>query len=47
MEGDAHTWALPHLEELQAGQNPFSGNWQAFVDQFTRRFAPLDTAEAA
>jgi hypothetical protein len=45
MEGDARTWALPHLEELQHGQHPFTGNWQQFVDQFTRRFAPLDTAE--
>jgi hypothetical protein len=47
MEGDARTWALPHLEELQHGQYPFSGIWQTFVDQFAQRFAPLDTAEAA
>jgi hypothetical protein len=47
MEGDARTWALPHLEELQHGRDPFGGIWQTFVDQFSRRFAPLDTAESA
>jgi hypothetical protein len=46
MESDARTWALPHLEELQHSQDPFGGIWQTFVDQFSRRFAPLDTAEA-
>jgi hypothetical protein len=47
MEGDTRTWALPHLEELQHGRDPFGGIWQTFVDQFSRRFAPLDTAESA
>jgi hypothetical protein len=47
MEGDACTWALPHLESLQAGNPPFGGNWQTFTNAFTRQFAPLDTAEAA
>jgi hypothetical protein len=28
MEGDARTWALPHLEELQHGRDPFGGIWQ-------------------
>jgi hypothetical protein len=47
MEGDAHTWALPYLEELRAGTMPFRGLWATFLDHFTRRFAPLDTAESA
>jgi hypothetical protein len=47
MEGDTRTWALPHLEELQHGWDPFGGIWQTFVNHFSRRFAPLDTAEAA
>jgi hypothetical protein len=46
MEGDTRTWALPHLEELQHGWDPFGGIWQTFVNQFSRRFAPLDTAES-
>jgi hypothetical protein len=25
MEGDARTWALPYLEEIQAGNMPFGG----------------------
>jgi hypothetical protein len=37
----------PHLEELQHGRDPFGGIWQTFIDQFSRRFTPLDTAEAA
>jgi hypothetical protein len=45
MEGDARTWALPHLEELQHGRDPFGGIWQTFVDQFSRRFAPLDVTD--
>jgi hypothetical protein len=47
MEGDARTWALPYLEEIQMGAHPFGGIWQTFIDHFTQRFAPLDTAEAA
>jgi hypothetical protein len=35
------------LEELQHGWDPFGGIWQTFINQFSRRFAPLDTAEAA
>jgi hypothetical protein len=47
MEGDARTWALPYLEELRTGTIPFNGLWATFVDHFSRRFAPLDTADAA
>jgi hypothetical protein len=47
MEGDAHTWALPYLEEIQAGNMPFGGVWQTFLDHFTRRFAPLNTKDSA
>jgi hypothetical protein len=47
MEGDAHTWALPYLEEIQAGNMPFGGVWQTFLDHFTRRFAPLNTEDSA
>jgi hypothetical protein len=46
MEGDTHTWALPYLEELRGGMVPFTGNWQTFINHYTRRFTPLDTAEA-
>jgi hypothetical protein len=46
MEGDTHTWALPYLEELRNGTIPFGGLWATFLDHFTRRFAPLDTAGA-
>jgi hypothetical protein len=47
MEGDARTWALPYLEEIQAGNMPFGGVWQTFLDHFTRRFAPLNTEDSA
>jgi hypothetical protein len=47
MEGDARTWALPYLEEIQAGNMPFGGIWQTFLDHFTRRFAPLNTKDSA
>jgi hypothetical protein len=47
MEGDACTWALPYLEEIQAGNMPFGGVWQTFLDHFTRRFAPLNTEDSA
>jgi hypothetical protein len=47
MEGDACTWALPYLEEIQAGNMPFSGVWQTFLDHFTRHFAPLNTEDSA
>jgi hypothetical protein len=47
MEGDARTWALPYLEEIQAGNMPFGGVWQTFLDHFTRRFVPLNTEDSA
>jgi hypothetical protein len=47
MEGDTRTWALPYLEELRGGTIPFAGLWAMFIDHFTRRFAPLDTADSA
>jgi hypothetical protein len=46
MEGDACTWALPYLEELRTGAMPFAGLWATFIDHFSRRFAPLDTADS-
>jgi Retrotransposon gag protein len=47
MEEDAKTWALPHLESLQKGTAPFSGQWSVFEKEFTARFMPHDVAEAA
>jgi hypothetical protein len=47
MEADTRTWALPYLEEIQAGNMPFGGVWQTFLDHFTRRFAPLNTEDSA
>jgi hypothetical protein len=47
MEGDARTWALPYLEELRTGTIPFAGLWATFIDHFSCRFAPLNTADAA
>jgi hypothetical protein len=47
MESDARTWALPYLEEIQAGNMPFSGVWQTFLDHFTRCFVPLNTEDSA
>jgi hypothetical protein len=47
MEGDAHTWALPYLEELRTGAMPFAGLWATFIDHFSRRFTPLNTADSA
>jgi hypothetical protein len=47
MEGDALTWALPYLEEIQPGNMPFGGVWQTFLDHFTRRFVPLNTKDSA
>jgi hypothetical protein len=47
MESDAHTWALPYLEEIQAGNMPFGGVWQTFLDHFARCFAPLNTEDSA
>ena len=47
MEDKARTWALPYLETLAQGRHPFSGLYRNFMDAFTKRFAPLDTTEAA
>jgi hypothetical protein len=47
MEEDARTWALPALEELRDGRQPYQGSWIRFDEAFTRRFIPLDPAEAA
>ena len=42
MEDEARTWALPYLELLA-----FQGDYNQFVQAFLKRFAPLDTTEAA
>ena len=47
MEGDARTWALPHLELLSKGTVPFMGSWDKFIADFTKRFILLDVSEAA
>jgi hypothetical protein len=47
MEGDARTWALPHLEIIKTGAIPFNTDWTEFEREFTKRFIPLDIAEAA
>ncbi len=48
MEGDAHTWVLPHLEELlNLRHAPFRGNWATFKSEFTKWFIPLDISETA
>jgi hypothetical protein len=47
MEEDARTWALPALEELRDGRQPYNASWLRFDEAFTRRFIPLDPAEAA
>src|ERR1700761_4008957 len=47
MEDEARTWALPYLELLAKGRLAFSGNYDYFVQAFLKRFAPLDTTEAA
>ncbi len=48
MEGDARTWALPHLEELlNLRRAPFGGAWATFESEFTKRFIPLDISETA
>ena len=47
MEDEARTWVLPHLEQLANGRSAFNGLYQEFTEAFTKRFAPLDTAEAA
>ena len=47
MEDEARTWALPSLETLAQGRYPFSGLYRNFTDAFTKRFAPLNSTEAA
>ena len=47
MEDEARTWALPYLETIASGRTPFSGLYQLFMEAFTKRFALLDTTEAA
>jgi Retrotransposon gag protein len=47
MEGDARTWALPHLETLKNGTIPFTSSWTEFEREFTKRFIPLDVSESA
>jgi hypothetical protein len=47
MSGEARTWALPALEELRDGHDPYRGVWREFEEQFTHRFIPLDLAQAA
>ena len=46
MEDKARTWALPYLETIASGRNPFSGLYWLFMEAFTKQFAPLDTTEA-
>jgi hypothetical protein len=47
MEGDAHTWALPYLEDISHRNTPFRADWALFTDVFLKRFAPLDSSESA
>ena len=47
MEDEARTWALPYLELLAQGLLAFQGDYNKFVQAFLKRFAPLDTTEAA
>src|ERR1700761_5101135 len=47
MEDEAQTWALPCLEEIANGGSPFGGDYIQFIVAFNKRFAPMDSAEAA
>jgi hypothetical protein len=47
MEGDAHTWALPYLEDVSHGNTLFRADWALFTDAFLKRFTPLDSSESA
>ena len=47
MEEGARTWALPYLEELGRGKQPFKGDWAEFEKAFTQRFMPQDLQEVA
>ena len=41
------TWALPYLEELGRGKQPFKGDWAEFEKAFTQQFMPQDSQEVA
>jgi hypothetical protein len=47
IEGNARIWCLLALEKLRNGELPYNGDWRKFEDAFTKRFIPLDLAEAA
>ena len=47
MEDEARTWALPYLEEITTGGSPFGSDYDQFKAAFNKRFAPMDSAEAA
>ncbi len=46
MKGPARSWALPYLETIQTGGDPFP-TYADFEITFNRRFAPLDSTQAA
>ena len=46
MSREVRMWALPALEDLRDGQNPYRGAWWEFEEQFTCQFIPLDPAQA-
>ena len=46
-EEEARTWALPYLKLLAQGLLAFQGDHNNFVQVFLKRFAPLNTTEAA
>ena len=45
MEDEAHTWALPYLEDLANRSSPFTGDYDNFVAAFNKCFAPHDSTE--
>ena len=47
MEDEARTWALPYLEEIANSGTPFGGDYNEFIRAFNKRFALMDSAEAA
>ena len=47
MEDEACMWALPHLESMARRGMAFSNIYNYFVKAFSKRFAPLNTTEAA
>ena len=40
-------WALPYLEELGRGKQPFKGDWAEFEKAFLQRVMPQDSQEVA